>query len=45
MCTAVKEWTEMLREAGFDDVEAFGALGRRDAVTPDVWRLILRARR
>jgi ubiquinone/menaquinone biosynthesis C-methylase UbiE len=42
---SVKEWTEMLREAGFTDVEAFGAWDGVTAVTPDAWRMILRARR
>jgi ubiquinone/menaquinone biosynthesis C-methylase UbiE len=42
---AVKEWIEMLREAGFDDPEAFGAWDGATPFTPDVWRLILRARR
>ena len=42
---AVKEWIEMLREAGFDDAEAFGAWDGVTPFTPDVWRLILRARR
>ena len=41
---SVKEWMEMLREAGFADVEAFGAWDGETAVTPDAWRLILRAR-
>jgi hypothetical protein len=41
----VKEWIEMLREAGFDDAEAFGAWDGASPFTPDVWRLILRARR
>jgi ubiquinone/menaquinone biosynthesis C-methylase UbiE len=42
---AVKEWIEMLREAGFDDPEAFGAWDGATPFTPDSWRLILRARR
>ena len=42
---SVKEWIEMLREAGFTDVEAFGAWAGVTAVTPDAWRMILRARR
>ena len=42
---AVKEWIEMLREAGFDDPEAFGTWDGATPFTPDVWRLILRARR
>ncbi len=42
---SVKEWIEMLREAGFDDPEAFGAWDGATPLTPDVWRLILRARR
>ena len=42
---SVKEWIEMLREAGFADAEAFGAWDSATPFTPDVWRLILRARR
>ena len=42
---SVKEWIEMLREAGFADAEAFGAWDGATPFTPDVWRLILRARR
>jgi ubiquinone/menaquinone biosynthesis C-methylase UbiE len=42
---SVKEWVEMLREAGFADAEAFGAWDGATPFTPDVWRLILRARR
>ena len=42
---AVKEWIEMLREAGFDDAEAFGAWDGVTPFSPDAWRLILRARR
>jgi SAM-dependent methyltransferase len=38
------EWAEMLREAGFAETEAFGAWDGAVPVTPDVWRLILRAR-
>ena len=38
------EWTGMLREAGFDDAEAFGAWDGATPITPDKWRLILRAR-
>jgi hypothetical protein len=41
---SVKEWAEMLREAGFSDVEAFGGWGASVPAAPDVWRLILRAR-
>lgn len=40
---SIKEWAEMLREAGFTEVEAFGAWDRSPA-TPEAWRLILRAR-
>jgi ubiquinone/menaquinone biosynthesis C-methylase UbiE len=42
---SVKEWIEMLREAGFADPEAFGAWDGVTPFTPDLWRLILRARR
>ena len=41
---SVKEWIEMLREAGFADVDAFGAWDGVTPFTPEVWRLILRAR-
>jgi ubiquinone/menaquinone biosynthesis C-methylase UbiE len=41
---SVKEWAEMLGVAGFADVQAFGAWDAATPVTPDVWRLILRAR-
>lgn len=41
---SAKEWLEMLREAGFDEVDAFGAWDGVKPITPDVWRLILRAR-
>jgi ubiquinone/menaquinone biosynthesis C-methylase UbiE len=41
---SVKEWAEMLREAGFDEVDAFGAWDEAKPVTPADWRLILRAR-
>ena len=41
---SAKEWLEMLREAGFEDVEAFGAWDGVTPIGPDVWRLILRAR-
>jgi hypothetical protein len=34
----------MLREAGFNDVDAFGALDGVTPIAPDAWRLILRAR-
>lgn len=40
----VKEWAEMLREAGFEDVDALGAWDGETPITPDAWRLILRAR-
>ena len=40
---SVKEWGVMLREAGFEDVEAFGAWDEDAPFSPDAWRLILRA--
>jgi ubiquinone/menaquinone biosynthesis C-methylase UbiE len=40
---SVKEWAEMLREAGFEDVDAFGGWDEAKPATPDDWRLILRA--
>jgi ubiquinone/menaquinone biosynthesis C-methylase UbiE len=41
---SAKEWMEMVREAGFAEVDAFGAWDGVTPVTPDTWRLILRAR-
>jgi ubiquinone/menaquinone biosynthesis C-methylase UbiE len=41
---SAKEWVEMLRDAGFEDVEAFGAWDGVTPIGPDVWRLIFRAR-
>jgi ubiquinone/menaquinone biosynthesis C-methylase UbiE len=41
---SAKEWIEMLREAGFNEAEAFGAWDGVTPITPDAWRLILRAR-
>jgi ubiquinone/menaquinone biosynthesis C-methylase UbiE len=41
---SMKEWAEMLREAGFESVEAFGAWDGETRATPETWRLILRAR-
>jgi ubiquinone/menaquinone biosynthesis C-methylase UbiE len=41
---SVKEWIEMLREAGFSDAEAFGAWDGTTPAGPDTWRAILRAR-
>ena len=41
---SVKEWLEMLHEACFEDVEAFGAWDGVTPIGPEVWRLILRAR-
>ena len=41
---SAKEWLELLREAGFEDVAAFGAWDGVTPITPDAWRLILRAR-
>jgi ubiquinone/menaquinone biosynthesis C-methylase UbiE len=40
---SMKEWAEMLREAGFDEVDAFGGWDEAKPATPD-GRLILRAR-
>lgn len=42
---SAKEWIEMLHAAGFDEVDAVGAWDGVTPITPDVWRLILRARR
>lgn len=41
---SAKEWIEMLRDAGFSEAEAFGAWDGATPITPDAWRLILRAR-
>ena len=41
---SVKEWAEMLGEAGFDHVQAFGGWDATTPATPDAWRLIFRAR-
>ena len=41
---SAKEWLEMLREAGFEHVDAFGAWDGVTPITPTAWRLILRAR-
>jgi ubiquinone/menaquinone biosynthesis C-methylase UbiE len=41
---SAKEWIAMLHEAGFDEVDAFGAWDGVTPITPDIWRLILRAR-
>jgi ubiquinone/menaquinone biosynthesis C-methylase UbiE len=40
---SITEWVEMLGEAGFAEIEAFGGWDGAPA-TPDAWRLILRAR-
>lgn len=41
---SVKEWAEMLREAGFEEVGAFASWDSERPATPEDWRLILRAR-
>jgi ubiquinone/menaquinone biosynthesis C-methylase UbiE len=41
---SVKEWAEMLRDAGFAKVDAFGAWDGETPISPEHWRLILRAR-
>jgi ubiquinone/menaquinone biosynthesis C-methylase UbiE len=41
---SAKEWIEMVREAGFAETEAFGAWDGVTPASPDVWRLMLRAR-
>jgi ubiquinone/menaquinone biosynthesis C-methylase UbiE len=41
---SAKEWVEMLREAGFDEVDALGAWDGVTLISPEAWRLILRAR-
>jgi hypothetical protein len=39
---SVKEWAEMLREAGFEEIDAFRGWDEAPA-SPESWRLILRA--
>ena len=39
---SVKEWAEMLREAGFEEIDAFAGWDEAPA-SPESWRLILRA--
>ena len=41
---SAKEWVEMLREAGFEEADALGAWDGVAPISPEVWRLILRAR-
>ena len=41
---SAKEWLEMLRDAGFEQADAFGAWDGVTPIAPDTWRLILRAR-
>lgn len=41
---SVTEWAEMLHEAGFAEVDAFGGWDDAVPATPEAWRLILRAR-
>lgn len=41
---SAKEWLELLREAGYEETEAFGAWDGVTPITPDAWRLIVRAR-
>ena len=41
---SVKEWAKLLREAGFEQVDSFGAWDGVTPATPEAWRLILRAR-
>ncbi len=41
---SAKEWIEMLHEAGFADAQTFGSWDGVTPITPDTWRLILRAR-
>jgi ubiquinone/menaquinone biosynthesis C-methylase UbiE len=38
------EWVDMLREAGFDEVDAFGSWDGITPACPEAWRLMLRAR-
>ena len=40
---SAKEWAEMLREAGFVEVDVFGAWDGVTPISPDVWRLVIRA--
>ena len=41
---SAKEWVEMLREAGFAEADVFGAWDGQTPVSPDAWRLVMRAR-
>lgn len=41
---SAKEWVEMLREAGFAEADVFGAWDGQTPVSPDAWRLVIRAR-
>jgi ubiquinone/menaquinone biosynthesis C-methylase UbiE len=41
---SIKEWVEMLREAGFEHVYAFGGWDETKPAAPEIWRLVLRAR-
>ncbi len=41
---SASEWIEMLREAGFAEAGAFGAWDGTTPITPDTWRMIIRAR-
>jgi ubiquinone/menaquinone biosynthesis C-methylase UbiE len=41
---SAKEWVEMLHEAGFEEAAAFGSWDSLTPISPDVWRLVLRAR-
>ena len=41
---SAKEWVEMLREAGFAEVDVFGAWDAVTPISPDAWRLVIRAR-
>lgn len=41
---SMKEWAEMLCEAGFSDVQAFGGWDEAAPATPDAWRVVVRAR-
>ena len=41
---SAKEWVEMLHEASFAEVDVFGAWDGVTPISPDVWRLVIRAR-
>lgn len=41
---SVREWAELLRAAGFQRIETFASWDDPSPVTPENWRVIVRAR-